>query len=101
MEGGGTDVKSFYNGSPEKREKSGANADDLTDTNDPAARWLKDIRTMPFVLRFFTVMHHFHVSANHYLIFLVDPGTSVTLYRADERKKKEIKRKREREIFSQ
>lgn len=44
-------------------------------------------------------MHHFHVSANHYLIFLVDPGTSVTLYRADERKKKEIKRKREREIF--
>lgn len=28
-------------------------------------------------------------------------GTSVTLYRADERKKKEIKRKREREIFSQ
>lgn len=38
MEGGGTDVKSFYNGSPEKREKSGANADDLTDTNDPAAR---------------------------------------------------------------
>lgn len=46
-------------------------------------------------------MHHFHVSANHYLIFLVDPGTSVTLYRADEKKKKEIKRKREREIFSQ